>query len=140
MNTKKTTIYDCSLIHFAKIGDRKGNISPIENSLHIPFDINRVFYIYDIPAGKDRGGHAHYNCHQLLISVSGSFDVLIDDGKSKKAFMLNRPFIGLHIPPGIWAEEFGYSAGSVCLVLASEKYDNEDYIRDYDEYLRVKNE
>lgn len=138
MDSKKTTIYDCSIIHFRKIENRAGNITPIENSKDIPFDIKRVFYLYDIPGGEDRGAHSHKICHQLLIAASGSFDVFLDDGNNKKTVTLNRPYVGLHIPPGIWAAEQSFSSGAICLVLASEKYDSEDYIRNYREYLKIK--
>lgn len=140
MDSKKTTIYDCSIIHFKKIENRAGNITPIENSKDIPFDIKRVFYLYDIPGGEDRGAHSHIKNHQLLIAASGSFDIFLDDGKNKKTVSLNRPYLGLHIPPGIWAAEQSFSSGSICLVLTSEKYDAEDYIRDYQNYLEYKND
>ena len=97
-----------------------------------------MFYLYDIPGGEDRGAHAHIECHQFLIAASGSFEVLLDDGKSKKIVTLNQPYIGLHIPPGIWASEINFSSGSICLVLASHKYDEADYIREYDEFLNYK--
>lgn len=140
MDSKKTTIYDCTIIHFKKIENRAGNITPIENSRDIPFDIKRVFYIYDIPGGEDRGAHAHKKCHQLLIAAGGAFEVFLDDGKNKRTVLLNRPYFGLHIPPGIWAAEQGFSSGSICLVLASEVYDENDYIRDYNKFLeRAKN-
>lgn len=102
---------------------------------NIPFQVKRVFYTYDIPGGEARGAHAHKQCHQFLISVCGSFNVVLNDGSNTRIVTLNRPYFGLHIPPGIWASEQGYSAGSVCLVLASEKYDASDYIRDYDKYM-----
>ena len=117
-----TTVYDCPLIYLQKIGDRKGNITAVNNNKEIPFDVKRVFYLYDIPGGESRGAHAHKECHQFLIAVSGSFEVLLDDGKIKKLVQLNTPNIGLHIPPGIWASEVNFSSGSVCLVLASEEY------------------
>ncbi|MDC0909163.1 FdtA/QdtA family cupin domain-containing protein [Flavobacteriales bacterium] len=135
---KNRTVFDCSLIELPKIKDRSGNITVIENNIHIPFVVNRVFYLYDIPGGEDRGAHAHINCHQFLVAASGSFEVLLDDGKVKKKIMLNQPFRGLHIPPGIWASEINFSSGAICLVLASHKYDEKDYIRDYKEYLKIK--
>lgn len=138
-DSRKTTIYDCSVIYFPKIENRAGNITPLENSKTIPFDVKRVFYIYDIPGGKDRGAHAHKQCHQLLIAGSGSFDVFLDDGINKKTVTLNRPYLGLHIPPGIWAAEQSFSSGAICLVLASELFDEKDYIRDYKHYLDFKN-
>ena len=128
------TIYDCTIIQLPKIENRAGNISPIQGSVNIPFEIKRVFYLYDIPGGEDRGAHAHKKCHQFLIAGSGSFNVLVDDGNDKRTFNLNRPYYGLYIPPGIWASEIGFSSGSICIVLTSHKYDEKDYIRDYQEY------
>lgn len=135
---KKTTVYDCSVIELPKISNRQGNITPIHERENIPFKIERVFYLYDIPGGEDRGAHAHKECHQFLIAASGSFEIVLDDGKNKRTVVLNRPYFGLHIPPGIWAAEQGFSSGSICLVLASHKYDEKDYIRDYEEYLKYK--
>lgn len=132
------TIFDCSVIELPKIENRAGNISIVENSYNVPFDVKRVFYIYDIPGGKDRGSHAHKECHQFLIAVSGSFEVELNDGFNKRTVLLNRPNFGLHILPGIWAGEKSFSSGSVCLVMASHKYLEEDYIRDFSEYLKFK--
>lgn len=133
------TVYDCSIIELPKITNRAGNITPIEGIKNLPFGIKRVFYSYDIPGGESRGAHAHKACHQFLIAASGAFEVLLDDGRNKRTVLLNRPFYGLHIPPGIWASEQGFSSGSVCLVLASHSYEAEDYIRDYNEFLEFKN-
>ena len=130
----KISVSDCSVIELPKIENRSGNLTSIQNSIEIPFDIKRIFYLYDIPGGKDRGAHAHLECHQFLIAGSGSFDVLLDDGKSKKLVTLNQPYKGLHIPPGIWASEINFSSGSICLVLASHKYDESDYVRDYKKF------
>jgi len=135
---KKNNIFDCSVIELSKIHNRAGNITSVTNGKNIPFDIKRVFYIYDIPGGEDRGAHAHMECHQFLIAASGSFEIELNDGKTKRTVSLNRPYFGLHIPPGIWAAEKGFSSGSVCLVLTSHKYDKDDYIRDYDKYLELK--
>ncbi|WP_321992040.1 FdtA/QdtA family cupin domain-containing protein [Marispirochaeta aestuarii] len=132
---RTVSVYDCSLIEFQQISNRAGNITPVTGGENIPFKIKRVFYIYDIPGGKDRGAHAHKECHQLLVAASGSFEVELDDGKNKRTVTLNRPYYGLHIPPGIWAAEKGFSSGAVCLVLTSSKYDKEDYIRNYSDYL-----
>lgn len=129
------TVFDCSLIPLPKIEMRAGNITPIEGDINLPFDIKRVFYSYDIPGGESRGAHAHKECHQFLVAASGAFEVLLDDGVNKRTVLLNRPFFGLHVPPGIWASEQAFSSGSICLVLASHGYDAADYIRDYDEYL-----
>ena len=132
------TVYDCSIIEMPRIENVAGNITPIQGSENLPFDVERVFYLYDIPGGEARGAHAHKECHQFLIAASGSFEVALDDGKNKRTVMLNRPYFGLHIPPGMWAAEQGFSSGSICLVLTSHKYDEADYIRDYGEYLKYK--
>jgi mannose-6-phosphate isomerase-like protein (cupin superfamily) len=120
------------------IENRSGNITIVENNQHLPFNVKRVFYIYDIPGGKDRGAHAHKECHQFLIAVSGSFEVEVDDGKTKRTFNLNRPDMGLHVPPYIWASEKNFSSGCVCLVLTSHKYDENDYIRSYEDYMNSR--
>ena len=132
---KSTTIQDCRIIDLRKIHDPRGNLTPIEGGIDIPFDIKRVYYLYDVPGGESRGAHAHKQCHQFLIAASGAFDVALDDGVNKRTVLLNRPFYGLHVPPGIWAAEQGFSSGSICLVLASHGYEKEDYSRDYEEYL-----
>ena len=132
---KKISVYDCSIIELPKINSRAGNITPVTNNENIPFATKRVFYIYDIPGGEGRGAHAHKECHQFLIAASGSFEIEMDDGINKRTITLNRPYYGLHIPPGIWAAEKGFSSGSVCLVLASLKYDEKDYLREYSKYL-----
>jgi hypothetical protein len=137
---KKPTIFDCSIIEFKKIRNRAGNISPIESLSDIPFDIQRVFYLYDIPGGEDRGAHAHKACHQLLIAASGSFDIELNDGQNKRTVSLNRPYFGLHIPPGIWAAEKSFSSGAICVVIASHSYNEFDYIRDFNEFVAFKNE
>lgn len=132
------TIYDCNIYTLPKIYFRAGNITPIHSKIDIPFDIKRVFYIYDIPGGESRGAHAHKKCHQFIIAASGSFEIFLDDGKNKRTVALNRPYFGLHIPPGIWAAEQSFSSGAICLVLASELYNKEDYIDKYQEYKRMK--
>jgi oxalate decarboxylase/phosphoglucose isomerase-like protein (cupin superfamily) len=131
----KQSVFDSSLIYLPQIGDRKGHITAVNSGTEIPFEINRVFYLYDIPGGESRGAHAHKACHQFLVAVSGAFEVLLDDGKTKRQFLLNQPNIGLHVPPGIWASEINFSAGSVCLVLASHAYDESDYIREYSDFI-----
>ena len=136
---KKASVYDCSIIELDRHhSDRKGNISVVENGDTIPFDVKRVYYLYDVPGGESRGAHAHKKLKQLLVAASGSFTVTLDDGNVKRSFTLNRPYQGLLIVPGIWRELDDFSSGSVCLVLASEKYDAEDYIRDYEEFLKYK--
>jgi len=125
------------MISLPKIVDSRGNITFIEGTHHIPFEIKRVYYLYDVPSGETRGGHAHWILDQLLISVSGSFDVVSDDGQAKKTFHLNRPNQGLYLPHMIWRELENFSSGSVCLVLASEYFEEDDYIRDYDDYIKI---
>lgn len=136
---KKNTVFDCSLIDLGKINFPEGNLTVVENNGIFPFDVKRVFYLYDIAGGEDRGAHAHKSCHQFLIAASGSFEVSLDDGKYKRQISLNRPNIGLHIPPEIWASEINFSSGAICLVLASHTYAEEDYIRNYDEFLKIYN-
>ena len=138
-NKKKLTVFDCSFIELPKKSFSEGNLTYIYNDIHLPFEVKRVFYSYDIPGGESRGAHAHKECHQFLVAASGAFEVLLDDGINKRTVLLNRPFYGLHIPPGIWASEQGFSSGAICLVLASEGYKKEDYIRDYDVYLNYRN-
>lgn len=130
------SVFDCSLCELNKMHDKEGNLTFIYENIHVPFPIKRVFYSYDIPGGEDRGAHAHKKCHQFLIAASGSFEVVLDDGINKRTVLLNRPFWGLHVPPGIWASEQGFSSGSICLVLASHGYEEDDYIRNYDDYLK----
>lgn len=136
---KNYSVFDCSIIELPRIQNRSGNITPVNNKLEIPFDVKRVFYLYDIPGGEDRGAHAHKECHQFLVATSGSFEIELDDGNIKRTVVLNRPYFGLHILPGIWAAEKGFSSGAICLVLASEKYIESDYIRVYSEFKSFKN-
>jgi hypothetical protein len=137
---EKLCVFDSTLVYLPQVGDRNGHITAINNGIEIPFEVNRVFYLYDIPGGESRGAHAHRDCHQFLIAVSGAFEVLLDDGNTKRQFLLNRPNFGLHIPPGIWASEVNFSAGSICLVLASHTYEEQDYIRDYKDFIEYRNE
>ncbi len=127
-------VFDCHIVHFPVIHNRAGNITPVQNNLEVPFDIKRVYYLYDVPGGGERGGHAHKNLQQLVIAASGSFDITIDDGVNKKTVALNRPYMGLYIKPGIWRDISNFSSGAICLVLASEKYNEDDYIRNYAAY------
>lgn len=131
----KINVYNCSVIELPRIQNRAGNITPIQGTINLPFEPERVFYLYDIPGGESRGAHAHKECHQFLIAASGSFEILLDDGLNKRQVALNRPYYGLHIPPGIWASEMNFSSGAICLVFASHKYHEKDYIREYAEYL-----
>jgi hypothetical protein len=126
---------DCRLIALPKISEARGNLTFIESGRHVPFDCKRIYYTYDVPGGSDRGAHAHRQLHQCLIAVSGSFDVVLDDGSEKKRFHLNRPDTGLYVCPMVWRELDSFSSGSVCLVLASEFYDADDYYRDYGAFL-----
>lgn len=138
MLQNKQTVFDCEVINLPKIENRVGNITPIHNNIEIPFTVQRIFYLYDIPGGENRGAHAHKECHQFLVAASGSFEVELDDGNIKKTVMLNQPYKGLHIPPGIWASEVNFSSGAICLVLASHNYNEKDYIRSYNEFLKFK--
>ncbi len=131
-------IHACNVLELSKIHNRAGNITIIQNGERQPFNIRRVYYLYDVPGGSDRGGHAHKELFQLVVAASGSFDVIIDDGVNKKIVQLNRPYYGLFIVPGIWREIVNFSSGSICLVLASAKYNEFDYIRDYQDYLNFK--
>jgi hypothetical protein len=132
-----TALEKCQLINLPKIADHRGNLTFIESDFHIPFSIKRVYYLYDVPSGAERGGHAHRKLEQLLIAIAGSFDIVIDNGISKKRLHLNRPFSGLYIPNMIWREMDNFSSGSVCLVLASEHYDETDYYRSYEDFLSI---
>ncbi len=134
-----STVYNCSIILLPKIHNRAGNLTALENDKNIPFEIKRVYYLYDVPSGEDRGGHAHRELQQFIVAVSGAFDVLLDDGINKKIIHLDRPYIGLHIVPGIWRELLNFSSGAICVVLASEKYQEDDYIRDYNQFKTYRN-
>lgn len=136
----KPSVFDCSIIDLGKINFSEGNLTVVENDSTFPFSIKRVFYLYDIMGGESRGAHAHHECHQFLIAAGGSFEVALDDGQYKRQVFLNRPDMGLHIPPGIWASEINFSSGAICLVLASHHYSETDYIRNYDDFLNGRNE
>ena len=136
----ESRVYDCSVIEIDKHHHEKGNISVIENGVTVPFDVKRVYYLYDVPGGESRGAHAHKELYQLIVAASGSFDVVLDDGKLRKTVSINRPFQGLLVVPGIWKNLENFSSGSVCLVLASHGYCADDYIRDYDEFKACKND
>ena len=132
---KESTIYNCSVIELNRIHKRSGNITVVENLRHIPFEVKRVYYLYDVPGGGERGGHAHKELNQLIVAASGCFDVVLNDGINKKVVELNRPYYGLFVVPGIWRELINFSSGAICLVLASEKYLKEDYLREYSDFL-----
>lgn len=134
----KNSIYECVILPLIKIHNRAGNITIVEGQNNIPFDVRRIYYLYDIPGGEDRGGHAHKKLQQLIVAASGSFNVLLDDGQNKKIITLNRPDYGVMVVPGIWRELFEFSSGAVCLVLASQKYDKGDYIRSYDQFANFR--
>lgn len=136
---KKYKVEDCGIIELDRHhSQRKGDISVVENGKEVPFDVKRIYYLYDVPGGVNRGGHAHKELYQLIVAASGAFTVVLDDGTNKKAFTLNRPYQGLLVKPGIWRTLTDFSSGSVCVVLASEKYDEKDYIRRYDDFLSFR--
>ncbi|MGD6806482.1 MAG: sugar 3,4-ketoisomerase [Candidatus Bathyarchaeia archaeon] len=138
MLSEKYTVLDaCRIVNFPKVTDQRGNLSFIEENHQIPFKIKRVYYLYDVPSGATRGGHAHKELHQVVIALSGSFDVILDDGLRRRSFFLNRPHYGLYIPPRIWRELENFSSNSVALSLVSEIYDESDYVRDYDDFRRL---
>lgn len=137
-NPQFTTVYDCNLIQLPKVVNPAGNITAVNNYQEIPFSIKRVYYLYDIPGGEARGAHAHKELQQLIIAASGSFDIILNDGRIKRTIHLNRPNFGLYMPAGLWRELDNFSSGSICLVLASHPYDKDDYIRDYSEYIDYK--
>lgn len=135
----KYSVYDCTMIELDKHhSDRKGNISVVQNGDTVPFDVKRVYYLYDVPGGEERGAHAHRDLSQLIIAASGSFTVTLDDGKCKRSFFLNCPYQGLYVKPGLWRDLEDFSSGAVCMVLASEIYKKDDYIRDYEEFLKFR--
>jgi dTDP-4-dehydrorhamnose 3,5-epimerase-like enzyme len=131
------SLKNCRIIDLPKISDPRGNLTFIEGGRHAPFEIKRVYYLYDVPGGSERGGHAHKALHQLIIAMSGSFDVVLDDGRQKKRVHLNRSYFGLYVPPMIWRELDNFSSASVCMVLASNLYDEADYFRDYQDFLQA---
>ena len=131
------SVDQCIIVELPKIKDPRGNLTIIESSKNIPFDIKRVFYIYDVPTGESRGAHAHKTLQQFIVCLSGSFDVKVDDGNQKKTIHLNRPWQGVYIPPMIWAAETNFDPGSVCLLVVSDFYDESDYYRNYDEFIEA---
>lgn len=131
------SIHDCKIIDLPIVRDHRGNLSFIESNVHVPFQIERVYYLYDVPGGSERGGHAHKNLQQFIVAMSGSFDITLDDGREKKRVHLNRSYNGLYVCPMIWRELDNFSSGAVCMVLASSHYDEEDYFRDYDQFIQA---
>jgi dTDP-4-dehydrorhamnose 3,5-epimerase-like enzyme len=138
MNRFVSDVHSCNVVELTKVHNPAGNITIIQNGEHQPFNIRRVYYLYDVPCGSERGGHAHRELYQLIVAAGGAFDVILDDGKNKKIVPLNNPNFGLLVVPGIWREIVNFSSGAICLVLASEKYNAEEYIRDYDEFKKIK--
>ena len=138
ISQQNNTVSACVPIELPTVKSRAGNLTPVHCSVDIPFDVKRVFFVYDIPYGKTRGMHAHKQCHQFLVAASGSFDLELDDGKHKKSINVNRPIQGVHVLPGIWSKEYNYSSGAICLVLASEIYTEDDYIRKYSDFKKIK--
>jgi len=136
--SRYSNVFNCNVFELPKIANRAGNITPIHNNKEVPFEVRRVYYLYDVPGGATRGGHAHINLQQFVIAASGSFDVILSDGYNQKTITLNRPNYALYIPPGIWRDLYNFSSGAVLLVLASEYYSENDYIRDYNDFLSYK--
>lgn len=137
MNRSESQLDKCRVLEFPKVYDERGSLSFIEGGVHIPFEIRRIYYLYDVPGGASRAGHAHKNLHQVLVAMSGSFDLHLDDGKQQKRFSLNRSYFGLYIPPLLWREIENFSSGAVCLALASAPYEEEDYIRKYEDFQKL---
>ena len=139
MKRVRSDIHNCNVVELEKIHNPAGNITIFQNGDSEAFDVKRVYYLYDVPGGSERGGHAHKALYQLIIAASGSFDVILDDGRNKKIIQLNRPYFGLLVVPGIWREIVNFSSGAICLVLASEKYSEDDYIREHSKFRNMKN-
>lgn len=135
---KATTVFDCNIVQLPRIYNPAGNITAVNNGKEIPFDIKRIYYLFDVPGGEARGGHAHAELKQLIVAASGSFDIIIDDGNVKRTFHLSRPYMGLYVPAGLWRELDNFSSGSICLVLASAEYNEADYLRDYTKFREWK--
>ena len=135
---KNNTVFNCSIVDLSKVHTTAGNITVVENDNNIPFEVKRIYYLYDVPGGEERGGHAHYELEQYIIAASGSFDVILDDGINNKKITLNRPYLALHVVPGLWRELNNFSSGSITMVLASHKYDESDYLRNYNNFKKLK--
>jgi hypothetical protein len=138
VKVKKSTVYDCNILQLPQVHAEGGNITAINNLAEIPFEIKRLYYLYDVPGGETRGGHGHKELQQLIVAASGSFDFIVDDGNTKRTFSLNRPNMGVYLPAGLWRELENFSSGSICLVLASSEYSEDDYIRNYQSFLNFK--
>jgi dTDP-4-dehydrorhamnose 3,5-epimerase-like enzyme len=138
MKSVTSDIHNCNVVEMEKNHNPAGNITVYQNGSPMPFDVKRIYYLYDVPGGSERGGHAHKELRQLIVAASGSFDVIVDDGRNKKIIQLNRPYYGLLVVPGIWREIVNFSSGAICLVLASDKYKEDDYIREYSEFKALK--
>jgi len=136
---KATTVFDCALLELPKNHNIKGNITAVNNLKEVPFEIKRVYFLYDVPGGESRGGHAHKDLQQLIVAVSGSFDLIINDGNGKRTFHLNRPYQGVLLPSGLWRELDNFSSGAICLVLASSEYNEFDYLKDFKDFKKFKN-
>jgi len=135
---KTTTVFDCTMVTLPVNHQTNGNLTAITNGSEVPFDVKRVYYLYDVPGGFSRGGHGHKDLRQLIVALSGSFDIIVDDGNVKRTFHLSRPNMGLYMPSGLWRELDNFSSGSICFVLASHEYDETDYFRDYDTFTAWK--
>jgi hypothetical protein len=135
---RESIVFDCSILELPRIYNPAGNITAVNNKQEIPFEVMRVYYLYDVPGGEARGGHGHKELQQLIVAASGSFDIIVDDGKVKRTFHLSRPYMGLYMPAGLWRELDNFSSGSICLVLASLPYSEDDYLRDYSEFKKYK--
>ncbi|MFZ4590394.1 MAG: sugar 3,4-ketoisomerase [Ignavibacteria bacterium] len=138
MNFKKSKVFDCNVIELPKDQTTSGNLTALNSNVNLPFEFKRVYYLYDIPGGESRGGHAHKTLQQIIVAASGSFDVLLDDGENRKIVHLNRPYNALHIVPGIWRELMNFSSGAICLVIASDKFKESDYLRKYELFQTIK--
>ncbi|OYU85091.1 MAG: hypothetical protein CFE24_03785 [Flavobacterium sp. BFFFF2] len=137
---RTSTVFDCTMLTLPINHRDNGNLTAINNREEVPFDIQRIYYLYDVPGGLSRGGHAHLELQQLVVALSGSFDIIMDDGKVKRTFTLSRPYMGLYVPAGLWRELDNFSSGSICMVLASQPYSEADYFREYNEFLAWKSE
>ena len=135
---KKSTVFDCNIIHLPRVLTAFGSTTAVNNLKEIPFEARRVYYLYDVPGGESRGGHAHKKLRQFIIAASGSFDIIIDDGTVKRTFNLSRPYFGLYMPSGLWREIDNFSSGSICLVLASTVFNEDDYVREYETFRKLK--